>query len=214
MEDTDKAAARKKLGTETLDTQYSLVRQETTKSHVLQWGDLSITSEVIGEFQAGEYTAPKDMWSAFKSVGKSFLKEQLGYTTQKISQKNDFAVDVRDINLHYLYSKVVTDPSIENQEALKEELQHRLWTDKTFESIFPNFIDQVKKKDYPLPTTSDEFDCYRNLINLYWDACGKPDTYAMKYFGTFLHQCQAIKYYPAALDDYKTKLDAACPKTA
>ena len=81
MEDTDKAASKKKLGVETLDTQYTLVRQETTKSHVLQWGDVSFTSEAIGEFQAGNYTAPKDMWTVFKSAGKSFLKDQLGYTT-------------------------------------------------------------------------------------------------------------------------------------
>jgi len=51
------------------------------------------------------------------------------------------------------------------------------------------------------------------LIDLYTEACGQPDTYTMKYFGTFLNQCQAIKYYPAALEDFKNKLATACPKT-
>jgi len=56
MEDTDQAINLDKLGIETLQTQYHLVKEETNKSHVLQWGDLAITSEPIGEFQAGEYT--------------------------------------------------------------------------------------------------------------------------------------------------------------
>jgi cellulose synthase/poly-beta-1,6-N-acetylglucosamine synthase-like glycosyltransferase len=79
--------------------------------------------------------------------------------------------------------------------------------------MFPQFIEQTKKGEYPLPTTDADFDCYSNLIDLYTEACGKPDTYTMKYFGNFLNQCQAIKYYPAALEDFKGKLSAACPKT-
>lgn len=96
--------SKSKVGVETLDTQFSNVKRETTKSHVLMWGDLAITAEVIGEFEAGDYSAPKNLWSTFKSAGKSFLKEQTGYTTKQIARKNDFAVGVRDINLHYLYS--------------------------------------------------------------------------------------------------------------
>jgi hypothetical protein len=41
-----------------------------------------------------------------------------------------------------------------------------------------------------------------------------PDTYTMKYFGSFLQQCQAIKYYPAALEDFKGKLANVCPNSA
>jgi len=139
MEDLDLAIEQNKLGVETLDNQYKVVKQHTTKSHVLQWGDLKITPSVLGEFMAGEYSAPKDMWSVFKTSGKALFKETMGYTTREVAQKNDFAVDVRDIDLHYLYSKVVTDPSIENQQAMQQELQKRLQTDMRFESLFPLF---------------------------------------------------------------------------
>lgn len=61
----------------------------------------------------------------------------MGYTTAEVARKNDFAVAVRDIKLHYLYARVVRDPSAENQEALMAELQHRLKIDQTFESLFP-----------------------------------------------------------------------------
>jgi len=129
------------------------------------------------------------MWSAFKSAGASLFEEGLGYTTTKITQKNDFAVDTRDIRLHHLYSKTMEDPSIENQQELQDELEQRLKTDRMFESMFPQFFERTKKKDYPLPTTTADFECYSNLIDLYTEACGQADTYAMKYFGNFLNQC-------------------------
>jgi len=94
------------------------------------------------------------------------------------------------------------------------ELNHRLTTDKIFENTFPQFIEDSKKGDYPLPTTDADFECYSNLINIYTETCGEPDTYTMKYFGAFLNQCKAIKYYPAAIEDFKTKLTAACQKSA
>lgn len=49
MEDTDKA----KVGVETLNDQYSIVRKETAQSHVLQWGQLSIAVEPLADFQSG-----------------------------------------------------------------------------------------------------------------------------------------------------------------
>lgn len=115
MEDLDAAMAKKQLGTETLSAQYATVKTKTDKSHVLQWGDVKMTSEVIGEFEAGTYSVPKTYWSAFKGIGKDILSSQMGWDAAHTARKNDFAVGVRDINLHYLYSKVLTDPSEENQ---------------------------------------------------------------------------------------------------
>lgn len=214
MEDLDAAMTKKHLGTETLSAQYATVKTKTNKSHVLQWGDVSMTSEVIGEFEAGTYSVPKTMWSAFKGIGKDLMSSQMGWDAAATARKNDFAVGVRDINLHYLYSQVLTNPSEENQRALMAELNHRLTTDKIFENTFPQFIEDSKKGDYPLPTTDADFECYSNLINIYSETCGEPDTYSMKYFGNFLNQCKAIKYYPAAIKDFKSKLATACQKSA
>lgn len=213
MEDLDKAMKDKQMGIETLITQYNTVKTKTNKSHVLQWGDLTIDKEVIGQFEAATFAEPKDTWAALKSIGKRFVKEQVGWDDYQTAQKNDFAVDVRDINMHYLYTKVAEDPSEENQKALMEELNNRLATDKRFEQLFPQFFEQVKDKKWPELATED-FDCYRNLIDLYTESCGEADTYAMKYFGNFIHQCQAIKYYQGALNDFKTKLANTCQSSA
>lgn len=47
MEDTDAA----KMNTETLDDQYQSVKTKTSRSHVLQWGQLSIDQEPLSHFQ-------------------------------------------------------------------------------------------------------------------------------------------------------------------
>lgn len=213
MEDLDKAMKNKQVGIETLIDQYNTVKTKTTKSQVLQWGDLKIDAEVIGEFEAATFKEPKDAWAAFKSIGKSFIKEQVGWDDFHTAQKNDFAVDVRDIDLHYLYTKVAQDPSVKNQEALMKELNKRLTIDQRFEQLFPQFNKQVKEEKKWPTLELDEYDCYRRMINHYTHACGSPDTYTMKYFGNFIHQCQAVKYYAQAEKDFQTNLNTVCKKT-
>lgn len=101
----------KMVGSELLSTQYQTVKTKTSKSHVLQWGDLKIDTEVIGAFEAAKYQSPKDKWTAFKTFGKSLLKDSVGWEDAETAKLNDFAVDVRDIDMHYLYTKVTQDPS-------------------------------------------------------------------------------------------------------
>jgi legumain len=57
MEDSDAA----KMNVETLQQQWQTVKTETTKSQVMQWGDLSWTSEPIGDFESGTVDGPKDL---------------------------------------------------------------------------------------------------------------------------------------------------------
>ena len=53
MQDADKEAAHNAMGTETLMAQYDLVKQETAKSHVQQFGAVAaIASEPIGNYEA------------------------------------------------------------------------------------------------------------------------------------------------------------------
>ena len=48
MEDSEKA----NMGIETIKNQFDLVKRKTNKSPVLEWGDLKIASEPIGNFQS------------------------------------------------------------------------------------------------------------------------------------------------------------------
>lgn len=120
---------------------------------------------------------------------------------------------MRDIKLHYLYSAVLEEATQENQQALMDEINHRLAIDQQFEKLFPESFEHTKAKDYPLPETDDDYECYKDLIGQYESACGEPDTYTMKYFGNFMHQCKAIKYYAAAKEGFKANLAKVCPST-
>jgi len=78
-----------------------------------------------------------------KYQGKEFLKSEVGWNDSDTQRKNDFAVDIRDIELHYLYRAALDTPSEENQKALMDMLDHRLTIDKRFETMFPEFIEKV-----------------------------------------------------------------------
>lgn len=120
MEDADKA----NMKTETLQTQYNTVKKETTKSHVLQWGELDWTNLPIGDFESGKVTEEQEetkhhkFWNSLKQIGKDVLKDVTKWDEMVSFQKNEFAVDSRDIKLHYLYNKVMTESTKENNDAL------------------------------------------------------------------------------------------------
>lgn len=103
--------------------------------------------------------------------------------------KNEFAVDSRDIKLHYLYNKVMQESTPENHKALQEELDHRMKVDKIFEEAFPRHMEAVKNNTTPLPT---DFDCYRKLVETYEAQCEKMDDYSLKYMKAFVAECEGI----------------------
>jgi len=132
------------------------------------------------------------------------------YVTTEEQRKNDFAVDARDIDLHYLYQKVMSDPSKENQEALKNEISHRIQIDDLFKDAAGPILEDIKKEK--LGTLPSDFDCYRDLIYNFEKSCGEADTYTMKYFKVFAAQCQAIAHYPPAAQGFKTQMAESCKK--
>lgn len=125
-------------------------------------------------------------------------------------RKNDFAVDSRDVKLHYLYNTVLHDPSQENQEALKAELAHRLQIDTLFNDAAGPFMEDIKKGE--AVTVPQDFDCYRELIDNFERSCGMADAYTFKYFKVFAAQCEAAKHYPPAKDGFKTQMKETCEK--
>jgi len=113
-------AYKESMVVETLELQYDIVKKETTRSQALQWGDLSFTSESIGEFEAALNMQPKKkhgFWDNLKNVAKDILTDVL-VDQNAVDIKNEFAVDSRDIGLHQKYSMVMKNPTLENSIAL------------------------------------------------------------------------------------------------
>lgn len=206
MEDADKA----KMGSETLQDQYNTVMKETTKSHVLQWGEVDFTSEPIGDFESGNFGEQKkaqDWWKALKKVGKHFIKDVTDWDRISAKAKNDFAVDSRDVNLHYLYYRVKEDPSMENMKALQEELKFRTEIDNFFKTTFPTHAEAVANGTVPNPT---DFDCLRSLIDQYEDKCTKLEDYSLKWVKYFVAECEGMKSFPSAREESLKRIEKSC----
>lgn len=122
-------------------------------------------------------------------------------------KKNDYAVDSRDVKMHYLYNKVMRTPSLENSQALQEELNHRTKMDTLFEKLFPVHMEAIKNKTTPLPT---DFDCYRNLVETFEAECEKLDDYSLKYAKAFVAECEGMKSFPAAREETVHRIQTTC----
>ena len=209
MEDADKA----KMGTETLQEQYNTVKKETSKSHVLQWGQTTWTSEPIGDFESGNINEEKEpehkFWKSFKHIGKNFLKDVSKWDESISKRKNDFAIDSRDVKLHYLYNQVLNNPSIEASQALQDELAARTKVDVLIADLFPQHMEAVKARTTPLPT---DFECYRNLIAAFETSCQKFDDYSMKYMSALVAECEGMKSFPEAREKTIKRIQDKCTK--
>jgi len=116
MEDADRA----NMATETLQDQYETVAKETTKSSVLQWGQLTFTNEPIGDFEAGdvESSKPEHLFGKLKKFGKNLMRSTTDDLSESVKVKNESAVDSRDNTLFMLYNAYMEDQSVENAQAV------------------------------------------------------------------------------------------------
>jgi len=119
MENTDL------VGTlETLETQFNIVQNETTQSHVMQYGTVTWTNEDIGDFEGD----PAHHHSKSKS--------------KKVEDSNKPAshVDSRDVPMHlayyrYLRSKTGTTASKQALAELRKQLDSREKADTMFAEL-------------------------------------------------------------------------------
>ena len=172
MEDTDKAINAGDMDTETLEEQYNTVKQETTRSPVLKFGDFSFMDEAIGDFEGTDNTV-----SMIESL---LFKTETLFTDEPKSEQH---VDQRDAHLHYLMNKVMAEGGDENHAALIEEVNLRSFYDNTFKTAFPGLLMGE------LETELENYDCYRFLIDSFESSCGKFNDYGLKYAKYLRHVC-------------------------
>jgi hypothetical protein len=109
---------------------------------------------MIGNYEGGfDVASPsKDWFEDLKHEANAWFVNKLDEVSDETEKKNEYAVDSRDVQLHYLYQAVKEDPTIENMNALQAELQMRTQVDQRFAQMFPVHMESVKNKSYPNPT--------------------------------------------------------------
>jgi len=193
MENSDSAGP-----TETLLQQFTIVKQLTTQSHVMQYGDLTWTSEPIGNYLGGNNTKTPFVPKVTKDSGSSSN------------------VKSADIPMHLAYYKYLrADASdFEGRQALAKELLQQLNRRTSVDQLFKNFAIGAGSEDSfylkaKMPVTCDGR-CCEKLQDVYAKKCGGWDDYSLQYHRVVVNVCDSIEHQPAQADALVSKLTSMC----
>lgn len=191
------------ITTETLEQQYNLVQERTSQngtysqgSHVMQYGNLKIDSEMVSDFIGNGKTSAKNAGikvSAQAAAG---------------------AVRQRDADLHSLYFQWQQAPEgstlkAEKLAELSKETSMRAALDaamaKATDVLLPS--NELRAERPAGSAVVDDWDCYKAAVEAWGEGCGAPlGQYGMKHAGVLAKACNAGRT-PA---DVRAAAQAAC----
>lgn len=166
MENTEKAS----LEAETLEDQYESVKELTTQSHVMQYGQLSIDQETISEFME---------------------KDNSDSSLTFIPIRERQMLNSRDVYLKYLVSAIHFSSNEvefqENTDNLYRELKFRERISDIFETMDNNLKQWYNKKSLK----SEKFEsCFKKSIESVEKKYGRFTDYSLKYVKVFHDACK------------------------
>jgi len=183
--------------TETLQDQFTIVKKLTTQSHVMQYGDLTWTSEPIGNYLGGNKTIP-------------FVPK---VTKSEGSSSN---VKSADIPMHLAYYKYLrADASdFEGRQQLAKELQQHLARRVAVDQLWSDFATAAGNSDAfvlkaQTPVVCDGR-CCEKLQTAYAKSCGGWDDYSLQYHRVVVNVCAGIDQQPQQADQLAAKLTSMC----
>jgi len=166
MENTDEVGM-----SETLQQQFVITRDKIDLSHAMQYGDLSFTSEPIGNYMAS---------------GKS----RSHTVSTNGPNPNVGAVSSRDVNLAVLKNIAAATNAPADHAAVRAEEVSRQAYDDSMMSIVSRLggVDQVSTLMTTRQTVND-WDCYKTAIETYESECRQFDDYGLKWTGVLNNLC-------------------------
>lgn len=168
------------------------VTKATTQSHVMQYGDVSWTSEPIGNYIGGGKNA----------------------TTARASTSN---VRSRDIPMHLAYYKYLRADKADftSRMALAKELhsqvESRMKADQLFHDLVLKTQNDVSLFEVsPKLPTGCNGDCCEKLQMAYHTNCGGFDDYTLQYNRVLVNLCVAAEHKPEIADKIAATMVAMC----
>jgi len=180
LEDSDQKSS---MASETLAAQFSKVKQETNKSHCLEFGDVdSISSMPIHDFQAEE----AKVFDLANATARQEAASKL---------KLDSAVDSRDATLVSNFYQYLNGGSAQSAAALIKEIQMREQAKIQFNRIVhvaagSFMVDRMMAAASELQADA-EWACHHSAVQAVEGACGKFDSFSLKYIATIANMCKA-----------------------
>jgi len=164
MEDSDKQNIEK----ETLQAQFKIVKNITTTSHVQEYGDLTISNLVVGEFQGETQTPPKTVPNVPYNRGAPSW----------------------EVPLDILYRQQAGAKTDQEKEVIKAQIDEMIEKRGHLETIVKKIVTRVSvSRDHEQrltlarPQQLTNLDCHHQLVKAFSRHCfdfGK-NTYALKY---------------------------------
>jgi len=194
MENADAVAP----GKESLEEQFNIIVKTTAQSHVMRYGQMSFTNEVIGEFE-GDLDGPAEAFlsKAFNRVLESKPINELD------PNRHSSTVNSRDAKLHHLYAQVSQNGNHRAHLDLSTEINHRMRVDNVFAEFQGHLLGA---EQYYAP---QNFDCLRSLVGAYKEHCGPLEDYSLKYVKYLVQECETLSD-SSSYDESIQKLLNAC----
>jgi len=203
MEDADKQTP---LGMkESLQDQFVVVRQLTTMSHVMQYGDLTWTNMSIGEFE-GEIHPQ----SSSGLLGRARIQ------SQEAPAAKAGVVDSRDVVLHSLYYKYIraekTDLVARHEAAaeLQKEIADRVHADNVFHLLAKSLVTENWGSVFDAPATIVSSTCVNQAHEAVAEFCGGFSDYSLQYSRVVYNVCSRLGHSASAGERVVSTLRSLC----
>lgn len=169
------------LEEETLETQYEIVKKETNRSHVMHYGDLSISDEYVGEFQGWQKGHKKIIYG------------------DRIEHPSASAWPSRDIPLLMIQKELYEEDGVDDRERLEHNLKKMKLKRKYLDDFMVNLVETIIHdpinrhrilRNHPRAVTN--LQCHNDLTKAFHNECfhfGR-NPYALKYAYVLANLCE------------------------
>ena len=172
LEDTDKGDFD-----QTLDHQFETIRKLTTRSKVMQWGDMGFKDERIGDFLSAK--------PGNNNNHMRFIRPIRRVGTKKASES---VMNSRTMQLQSLSAIYALEHSAETMTKMVEEITSMA----KYESIFRKFNEKVRVSGEYDPKKIN-FECLKTSIDHFEAKCETFSDFGLGFIKYFAHACETVQ---------------------
>jgi len=161
---------------ETLAEQFTIIKKDTTKSHVMQYGDLDFTSDPIGDFMGDKTNL---------SMSRKSLDSEI--------PTDSGAVASRDIPIHLAYyNYILEDGDIASRQKRAEELINQIRIRQEADALFYHLATAVdsEKSFFRTRSLPINFSCTDTVHAAVEELCGGYNDYSLQYSRVVVNLCE------------------------
>lgn len=186
MYDADRMGRTKR--NQSLQEQYIVTRDETTRSHVMQYGNQTWTNLPIFDFQGNQNTMDQSV-GIHASPSINTEKSQGWFQGEQ--------VDSRNMELYLAKNQYERTMKKHNQawEHLLAVQGRQRIVDLTFAFLVDSCVGRSNYQDlYVKDLQLPPVECMRHSIELYERHCGRLSDYGLKYVRTIVNLCKQVPW--------------------